>query len=137
MKNSQVGTHLILDFYECKYFDKAHIEKGIKQAVISTNATLLFLKIMDFLPVGNTGLAILAESHITVHTWPEKKFIAIDIFTCGKNVNPSNAIPIFRKVFQPKKIVKKIIPRGNSDEKTQIEIYKSRTAVEQAIRPLK
>lgn len=109
---SYAGKHLLLDLHDCannSYINE--IEKIMVQACEATGATVLFHYSHPFEGNGNSGAVILAESHGTWHQWPERNFIAIDIFVCG-NCNPELAIPILKNLFLPGKIVVKLEKRG-------------------------
>ena len=79
------GTHLIIDLWGAKDLDcLERMEAAMRACVDECNATLLHIHLHHFTPNGGiSGVAVLAESHISVHTWPEKECVAIDIFTCG------------------------------------------------------
>ncbi len=89
-----VGKHCILELYGCDPL-KLNDENFIKTIVISASeiagAKLLQMIIHSFEPKGVTGLALLAESHISIHTWPESKYAAVDVFTCGEQTVPEKA----------------------------------------------
>ena len=76
------GTHLILDFWGAKYLDNLQrMESALRECVEKCRATLLHIHLHHFTPNGGiSGIAVLAESHISVHTWPERDFAAFDIF---------------------------------------------------------
>ncbi len=89
-----VGKHCILELYDCdksKLNDEAFIRTKITSAAKFAGATLINLISHHFEPQGVTGLALLAESHISIHTWPESGYAAIDIFTCGDHTMPEKA----------------------------------------------
>ena len=94
------GTHLILDYWGAsRLTDIDHIESALREAVDVTGATLLHIHLHHFTPNGGvSGVAVLAESHISIHTWPERHYAALDIFMCG-DTEPEKAIPIFEKAF--------------------------------------
>ena len=96
------GTHIILDFWEATNLDNLEImEVALRECVEKCNATLLHIHLHRFTPnSGISGVAVLAESHISVHTWPEKNFGAFDIFMCG-DANPHKAIKILDQYFCP------------------------------------
>jgi S-adenosylmethionine decarboxylase len=99
-----LGKHVILDLWGCKNLDSSEmIRKTLKEAVEICHVTLIEIKIHTFLPHGISGIALISESHISIHTWPEYKYAAVDVFTCGKNVDPYLALPIFRKYLKPKR----------------------------------
>jgi S-adenosylmethionine decarboxylase len=99
------GTHLLLDFWGAHHLDDlALMEQTIRDSVQIAGASLLHIHLHHFTPNGGiTGVAVLAESHLTVHTWPERGFAAFDIFMCG-NAAPDKAIPILRQAFQPDRV---------------------------------
>ena len=94
-----VGKHCILELYECdhaKLDDEAFLRDTITTAAKSAGATLLNLITHRFEPQGVTGLALLAESHISIHTWPENGYAAVDVFTCGDHTMPERACDVLR-----------------------------------------
>ena len=89
-----VGKHCILELYDCdqsKLDDEAFLRTTITMAAKRAGATLLNLITHRFEPQGVTGLALLAESHISIHTWPENGYAAVDVFTCGDHTMPESA----------------------------------------------
>jgi S-adenosylmethionine decarboxylase len=99
------GTHLIIDLWGAKDLDDlALMEETFRECVIECGATLLHIHLHHFTPNGGiSGVAVLAESHISVHTWPERDFAAFDIFMCG-DAKPENAIAILKRAFRPRTI---------------------------------
>jgi S-adenosylmethionine decarboxylase len=76
----------------------------MRQATNICGATVLEIKLHSFGEnAGITGVAILAESHISIHTWPETGYVAIDVFMCG-SCDPNRAVPIFEAAFEAKKL---------------------------------
>ena len=89
-----VGKHCILELYQCRgdrLDDEAFLRSSITQAVQQAGATLLQLISHRFSPQGVTALALLAESHLSIHTWPESGYAAVDVFTCGDHTMPERA----------------------------------------------
>lgn len=89
-----VGKHCLLDLYGCsseKLNDDVFLAKIITAAVEKAGATLLNLSAHRFEPQGVTALALLAESHVSIHTWPETGYAAVDVFTCGDHTMPERA----------------------------------------------
>jgi S-adenosylmethionine decarboxylase len=78
--------------------------------------TLLDLKVYPFTPIGVTGVAVVSESHVMVHTWPEHGYAAVDVFTCGEQATPVAALPALRECFAPDRIQVMEITRGLVDE---------------------
>ena len=97
------GTHLILDLWGAKHLDDlALMERTLRECIERCDATLLHIHLHHFNPNGGiSGVAVLAESHISVHTWPERDFAAFDIFMCGHS-RPEEAISILKNAFVPK-----------------------------------
>ena len=88
------GKHLLLELYGCNS-DKLNDEIFLRYKIVSASklarASVLNLVSNKFEPFGVTAIALLAESHLSIHTWPESQYAAIDIFTCGKNMRPKLA----------------------------------------------
>ncbi len=99
------GTHLILDLWHASGLDDLpHVEDTLRQAADVAGATLLRLDLHSFPPTGGiTGVAILAESHISIHTWPERSYAAIDLFMCG-DARPHRALDVIRQAFCPQTV---------------------------------
>ncbi len=100
------GTHLILDFWGASGLDELdRMEQAMREAVAVSGATLLHIHLHHFTPNGGiSGVAVLAESHISVHTWPERNYAAFDIFMCG-DAKPEMAIPVLKRAFYPERMV--------------------------------
>ena len=93
-KLSHQSKHLLLELYRCdceKLNDESFLRCTLNRAAKLANATVLNLISNKFEPQGVTAIALLAESHISIHTWPESNYSAVDIFTCGKNMMPELA----------------------------------------------
>jgi S-adenosylmethionine decarboxylase len=98
------GTHLIVDFLQAANLDDSErIEGALLEAVRATDATLLHIHLHTFEMGGLSGVAVLAESHITIHTWPQYGYAALDFFMCGK-CNPYLAIPVLRCALVPREV---------------------------------
>ena len=100
-----LGHHLLIDLYDAQCLtDIDIIEQALAEAASVCGATLLDIKLHTFGEnQGITGVALLAESHISIHTWPESQFAAIDVFMCG-DCKPILAVDVFEQVFKPQKI---------------------------------
>lgn len=98
------GMHLLIDLWECSNLqDMPLIENTMRQAAGICGATVLEVKLHSFGEnAGITGVAILSESHISIHTWPETGYVAIDVFMCG-SCDPRRSVPVFEKCFSAKK----------------------------------
>lgn len=107
------GAHLIIDLKGAQGLDDLErMEAALCDAVEAAGATLLHLHLHHFSPNGGiSGVAVLAESHISVHTWPERGFAAFDVFMCGR-ANPDRTIPVLQAAFGPRETQVKEILRG-------------------------
>ena len=97
-----VGRHVIYELMDGNpnlLNDEDFIKKSLEQAAEDSGATLLSLVSHKFEPQGVTALALLSESHISIHTWPEHGYAAIDAFTCGEHTNPEVACGTLRKAL--------------------------------------
>jgi S-adenosylmethionine decarboxylase len=111
--HNSLGIHLIADFWFGKKIeDPKKLEKILINTAKEARNTPLKVSIYKFHPQGITGVILLAESHIAIHTWPEVNYMAIDIFTCGEKALPGRALRYLKKVFQPKKVETLEIKRG-------------------------
>ncbi len=99
------GIHLLLDFWGGRNLDDLDgVEAALRECVERCQATLLHIHLHHFPPNGGiSGVAVLAESHISVHTWPERRFAAFDIFMCGK-ARAEEAISVLMRAFAPKSV---------------------------------
>ena len=99
------GTHLIVDFWGADRLDDLdHIEAAMRDSVDAAGATLLHIHLHHFTPNhGVSGVAVLAESHISVHTWPEHGFAAFDVFMCGE-AEPLKAVEVLERAFAPDRV---------------------------------
>ena len=107
------GTHLIADFWGAKNLDNLELmERALREAVEKAKATLLHIHLHHFTPNGGiSGVAVLAESHISVHSWPERAYAAFDVFMCGDS-EPEKAIEVLRAAFEPTEVKLDTILRG-------------------------
>lgn len=99
------GIHLLIDMWGAAHLDDGKvIGEALVEAAKAAGASLLHIHLHAFTDSGGiSGVALLAESHISIHTWPERGFAAIDIFMCGA-CDPRNALPVLEKIFRPQKI---------------------------------
>jgi S-adenosylmethionine decarboxylase len=106
------GVHLIVDLHGAKRLnDIEHIEATLRRCVEAARATLLHMHLHHFQPSGVSGVAVLAESHISIHTWPEIGYAALDVFMCG-SADPDACIPVLREAFSAKRVGVNELLRG-------------------------
>ncbi|MGB0897671.1 MAG: adenosylmethionine decarboxylase [Psychrobium sp.] len=109
---TNTGQHLIADFYGASQLNDIELmEDALTRAAEIAGATLLHVHIHTFVGGGITGVALLAESHISVHTWPELEYAAFDAFMCG-DAQPEKAITLLESIFTPSRVELKNIARG-------------------------
>lgn len=98
------GRHLLIDLWGADGLDDVRrIEAALSDAVEACGATLLHVHVHRFGSGGVSGIAVLAESHISIHTWPERAYAAIDIFMCG-TCDPHDALPVLKRALAPETI---------------------------------
>jgi S-adenosylmethionine decarboxylase len=98
------GVHLIIDLHGAERLDDIeHIEATLRRCVSAASATLLHIHLHHFQPSGVSGVAVLAESHISIHTWPEAGYAALDVFMCG-SADPDACIPVLREAFSAERV---------------------------------
>ncbi|MEK6544225.1 MAG: adenosylmethionine decarboxylase [Elusimicrobiota bacterium] len=123
-----LGVHLLIDFYEC---DKASIaavksvEAVMLDAARAAKATVVDSRFHGFSPHGVSGVVVIAESHLTVHTWPEHCFASVDIYTCGKTLDPRKAFDVLNAGFGAGRHVSSEIERGSGS--MTVKITKAKT----------
>jgi S-adenosylmethionine decarboxylase len=99
------GMHLLVDLWGANRLDDpALIDQTLQNAALAAGATILHSHFHHFSPNGGvSGVVVLAESHISIHTWPERSYAALDIFMCG-SCDPYRAIPLLETVFSPESV---------------------------------
>jgi S-adenosylmethionine decarboxylase len=100
-----LGTHLLVELRECNPDIIKSLEK-VRNALVSAakeaKATIVNVSFHEFNPFGISGVVVIAESHLTIHTWPEYAYAAIDIFTCGELIKPEVAASYLIEQFECK-----------------------------------
>ena len=98
------GTHLLVDLWGARDLDDpAAIDRTLRACAEASGATVLGGDFHRFQPNGVSGILLLAESHISIHTWPEREFAALDVFMCGE-CDPYAGIEILKRAFAPEQI---------------------------------
>jgi S-adenosylmethionine decarboxylase len=100
-----LGTHLLVELRECNPEILKDLEK-VKNAMVSAakeaKATIVDISFHEFNPFGISGMVVIAESHLSIHTWPEYSYAAVDIFTCGDIIKPEVAASFLIERFESK-----------------------------------
>ncbi len=96
-----LGRHVIIELWGCNdaINDADRVKSAMLDAVKAANATLLNIYVHTFSPQGVTGVAVLSESHLSIHTWPEHGYVAADVFTCGETTEPQAAAAVLHAAF--------------------------------------
>lgn len=111
-----LGRHVIAEFWNCENAQsETGLAEAIEEAVRSARATLLDLQVRRFYPQGYSAIALLAESHLSLHAWPELGYVALDVFTCG-DADPQKIVQHLEKHFRPRETEYIKIPRGRMRE---------------------
>jgi S-adenosylmethionine decarboxylase len=99
----RLGTHLLIELAGCEaefLNNEEQVSEALLQAAVEAKATILSSYFHKFHPQGVSGVVVIAESHLSIHTWPELEYAAIDIFTCGDRVMPFVALRYILKKFE-------------------------------------
>ena len=127
-KSSHQSKHFLLELYKCNYEklnDESFLRCTLNRAAKLAKATVLNLISNKFEPHGVTAIALLAESHISIHTWPESNYSAVDIFTCGHNMLPELASQYIINASEAEEHTLRVIERN-----PPVEVHQQiRTAV--------
>lgn len=97
-----LGRHIIIELYNCdqeKIDDVLVVQETMEKAAVEAGATLINTTFHHFAPFGVSGVVVIQESHLSIHTWPEYGFASVDIFTCGESVDPWRAVGIIQHAF--------------------------------------
>ena len=97
-----LGKHLLLELMDCNHDllnDIEYLRKALSDVANQIGATVIKDSFYQFTPQGVSGVVIIAESHVSIHTWPEYNFAAVDVFTCGDVIEPRDAVkPLAEKL---------------------------------------
>ena len=111
------GSHIIIDLHDCngdKLDDADYIRDVLEKAALEARARIIQTVLHRYQPQGVTGICLVAESHLSIHTWPEHGFAAIDIFMCGKEGFPEKAREYIRTALEGREGYVLTIARGET-----------------------
>jgi len=111
----KLGRHLIAEFADCdgqKLADVDYVEECLNEAVRKSGATIIRSVFHRYNPQGVSGVVVIAESHLSIHTWPEYNYAAVDFFTCGDSVDPYKAYEYMKKMLNSRNSEVKELERG-------------------------
>lgn len=115
-----LGCQLLVEFYDCDpciLNDREMIRGALRQAAVEAGATIVTDVFHEFNPHGISGVVVIAESHLAIHTWPEFDFAAVDLFTCGDDVVPNMAMTYLQKALKADRLSVMELKRGVLDRK--------------------
>jgi S-adenosylmethionine decarboxylase len=98
-----LGTHLLLELRDCNpktLSDLEFVQETLKNAALEAKATIVEVAFHEFSPFGISGMVVIAESHLSIHTWPEYSYAAADVFTCGDLIDPRVAAQYLIEKFE-------------------------------------
>jgi S-adenosylmethionine decarboxylase len=110
-----LGRHVLAEIYDCSYDllnDRNKVEKIMVNAALEAGAEIREVVFHKFSPQGVSGVVVISESHLAIHTWPELGYAAVDVFTCGDEVNPWDACHYLEENFMAGSMQAKEHKRG-------------------------
>lgn len=117
-----LSKHLLVDLYGCPadlLNDVTTLEKVMIEAAQRAGATVINSMFHHFSPFGVSGVVVIQESHLTIHTWPEQGFAAVDLFTCGTQTKPRHALTHLKHALQSTRIEVRQFRRGQGDSSAE------------------
>jgi len=114
-QQAMVGSQVVLDLYECRtehLDDIDWVRTTLMNAARAAGATIVDTVFHQFAPWGISGVVVIAESHLAIHIWPEMRYVAIDVFTCGESVRMDVASALLARAFRAKRSVQRHFTRG-------------------------
>lgn len=127
MEYSTFGRHVAIDTWGVSFDrlnDAEWLQTQMVEAAEASGATVLSVQAKQFEPQGATVLLMLSESHLSIHTYPEKGFAAIDCYTCGETVDPQTAIDYMVSVLKPERVYAKKLVRGIGEMQVEDPVIK-------------
>ncbi|MDI6871634.1 MAG: adenosylmethionine decarboxylase [Bacillota bacterium] len=112
---SALGRHVLCELYGCDpevLNDRKLIERILVDAALEAGAEIREVAFHKFSPQGVSGVVVISESHLAIHTWPELGYAAVDVFTCGERVDPWNACEYIKVKFEAERVTSLEVKRG-------------------------
>lgn len=110
-----LGHHILAELSECRperLTDVEQVRDAMVQAALAAGAEVRETAFHRFSPHGVSGVVVIAESHLSIHTWPELRYAAIDVYTCGQNTNPWRACQFLQEFFGSRSVTTTSVRRG-------------------------
>ena len=120
----ELGRHILAEIYGCDaeiLNNKDFIEKIMIDSAIKAGAEVREVAFHEFKPQGISGVVIISESHLTIHTWPELGYAAVDVFTCGSKINPWDACNYMTEKFNAKNMTATEVKRGIFEQAVEVK----------------
>lgn len=117
-----LGRHILCEVYGCDpevLNDRKLIERILVDAALEAGAEVREVAFHKFSPQGVSGVVVISESHLAIHTWPELGYAAVDVFTCGEKVDPWDACNYITKMFNAKEMTANEVLRGMFQQQLQ------------------
>ena len=133
-----LGRHILVEYFDCSsevLNDVILIEKAMVKASEAAGATIINSTFHHFSPFGVSGVVVIEESHLAVHTWPEYKYAALDLFTCGESIDPWISYELLKDAFKAKSGSSLEMLRGSLSllEKSDFDLKKQRDKIDKKI----
>ncbi len=115
MMSDPLGEHYLIELYECQndtLDDVQLVSDTLLEAARLAGATIIDERFHKFSPQGVSGVIVIAESHLSIHTWPELGYAALDLFTCSHDLDMQQAMDLLKQVFRPGDLQVRYVPRG-------------------------
>ena len=110
-----LGRHVLAEIYDCSaeiLNDVKAVEQIMVRAALAAGADIREVVFHMFSPQGVSGVVVISESHLAIHTWPEHRYAAVDVFTCGDTVDPWVSCNFIKREFSAQRMEAKEIERG-------------------------
>jgi S-adenosylmethionine decarboxylase proenzyme len=115
-QNAPLARHFLAEYYGCSadlLDDADGLRETLENAARAAKTTIIGTHLHKFAPQGVSGMVILAESHLAIHTWPELGFASIEIYVCGEEADPNAGHAFLEDALRPKHSVVRMVPRGD------------------------
>ncbi|MBC7331940.1 MAG: S-adenosylmethionine decarboxylase proenzyme [Synergistetes bacterium] len=126
-----LGRHVLVEAYECNpelLDDIQFLQEAMVEAATRTGAEVVDVVFRKFQPYGVSGVVVISESHLAIHTWPEYGYAAIDLFTCGETADPWKAFSYLAEALESKKVTTLEVQRGRFRDLTPTRFFNEATS---------
>lgn len=123
-----LGRHILVEIYGCDsdiLNNRESIENAMVDAALKSGAEIREVAFHKFNPIGVSGAVIISESHLTIHTWPELGYAAVDVFTCGDKINPWDACNYLTESLKAGNMTASEVKRGIFENEVSVKVSNS------------